>query len=97
MAKGGSGGENEHHVVAVRLRLVGVGNLHMSLTDLQDVQTYTMVDLPMQPVTRIEPTRLANLQSQRIRFVMSTSVIDEHFKVNRILIYAKPVAVEYPM
>lgn len=96
MAKG-SGGEFEHHVVAIRLRLTGEGNLHASLTDLQDVQTYTMVDIPIQPVTRIEPTRLANLQSQRIRLVLSTSEIDEHFKINRILIYAKPVAVEYPM
>lgn len=96
MAKS-SGGEFEHHVVAVRLRVKGVGNLQLTLTDLDQVQTQNLVTLPMQATTRIEPTRLANFQSQRIRLEGHTSEIDESFAINRILIYAKPVAQEYPM
>jgi len=92
-----SGGEFEHHVVAVRLRVKGVGNLQMALTDLDQVQTLNLVPLPMQATTRIEPTRLANFQSQRIRLEGHTSEIDETFSINRIIIYAKPVAQEYPM
>jgi hypothetical protein len=96
VAKGGSG-ENEHHIVAIRMRLTGAGNLKASLTDLQDVQTQNLLDIPIQAITRIEPSRLANFQSQRIRLVLTTTEIDEHFKINRIVIFAKPVAMEYPM
>ena len=95
--KSSGNGENEHHVVAVRLRLTGAGNLKLALTDLNQVQTQNLVDLPISATTRIEPTRLANFQSQRIRLELSTTEIDEHFKINRIIIFAKPVAVEYPM
>ena len=96
MAKQSSGGEYEHHVVAVRLRVKGSGNLQLFLTDLDQVQTDTLVPLPMQATTRFEPMRLANLQSQRIRLEGKTTEINETFSINRIVIYAKPVAQEYP-
>lgn len=78
------------------MRVVGVGNLQLSLTDLDDIQTQTLVALPMTATTRIEPLRLANFQSQRIRLVGRTTEIGEQFTINRILIFAKPVAQEYP-
>lgn len=95
MAKNQSG-EYEHHVVAVRMRVIGTGNLQLSLADLDDIQVQTLVPIPMTPTTRIEPMRLANLQSQRIRLVGQVSVLGEYFKIQRILIFAKPVAQEYP-
>jgi len=91
------GDESEHHVVSVRLRVNGSGNLKLALTDLNQVQTQNLVPLPMQSTTRIEPTRLANFQSQRIRLELTTTEINEVFRINRIIIFAKPVAVEYPM
>lgn len=97
MAKKSSGGENEWHVVAVRLRIVGTGNFLMRLSDLDNDQIVSLVDIPMQAATRIEPTRLANFQSQRIRFEGSTSEIDEYFRISKLILFAKPVAVEYPM
>jgi hypothetical protein len=89
-------GEVEHHVVAVRLRVVGAGNLLLSLTDYDDVQTQNLATVAMVASTRIEPTRLANFQSQRIRLIGQTTEIDERFDIHRILIFAKPIAVEYP-
>jgi hypothetical protein len=96
MAKRSSNEENEHHVVGVRLRITGSGNLQMSLSDLDDTRTSNLVPIPMQATTRIEPTRLANFQSQRIRLNLVTTEIDERFRIQRIIIFAKPVAVEYP-
>lgn len=96
MAKN-SGGENEYHIVACRLRLTGSGSFLMSFTDLDGIQTNTLIPFTMQSTTRIEPTRLANIQSQRIRFVGTTVNIDETFHVRRLIIFAKQVAVEYPM
>lgn len=91
-----SGGEYEHHIVGVRMRVTGSGNLKLSLTDLDDTRTQNLTDLPMQATTRIEPTRLANFQSQRIRLVGQITEAGEWFDIHRIIIYAKPVAVEYP-
>jgi hypothetical protein len=91
------GDESEHHVVSVRLRVNGSGNLKLALTDLNQIQTQNLVPLPMQTLTRIEPTRLANFQSQRVRLELVTTEKDEIFRINRIIIFAKPVAIEYPM
>lgn len=92
----GAGGENEHHIVGIRMRITGSGNMQLALTDLDQVQTQNLVPLPMSAATRIEPTRLANFQSQRIRLEGKTTEINETFRINRIIIFAKPVAVEYP-
>lgn len=96
MPKKTSSGEYEHHVVMVKTRAVGVGNLRFSLTDLDDIQTNTLTPLPLSLTTRFEPIRLANIQSQRIRLVGTTTAIGENFKIQRILVFAKPVAQEYP-
>lgn len=92
-----SGGENQYHIVAARLRLTGSGNLQMAISDLDGVKSYTMVPLVMAATTNIEPTRLSNIQSQRLRFEGMTSEIDETFHVRRLILFAKEVAVEYPM
>lgn len=91
-----SQGEFEHHIVAIRLRVTGAGNLDLSLTDLNNIQTLNLVPLPLQAATRYEPTRLANFQSQRTRLVGTTTEINEVFLISRIIIFAKPVAIEYP-
>lgn len=94
--KSASGGEFEHHVVGVRMRVIGTGNLQLKLTDLDQIQQQTLVPIPMTPTTRIEPFRLSNLQSQRIRLEGKVTELGEYFKIVRILLYAKPVAQEYP-
>lgn len=96
MAKKSGGGENEHHVVGVRMRVTGSGNLQIGLEDLDNIQVQALVPVPMQATTRFEPTRLANFQSQRIRFTGTTTLINETFHIRRIVIFVKPVAVEYP-
>ena len=96
MAKKRDSGEYEHHVVSVKLRVIGSGNLQLFLTDLDDIQTETLVPITMAATTRFEPLRLANFQSQRIRLVGKTTGLGENFKIQRILLFAKPVAQEYP-
>lgn len=95
MAKDGNG-EFEHHVVGVRLRVTGVGNLKLTLKSLDAVQTQQLVDVPMTDPNRIEPFRLANFQSQRIRLRGETTEINEIMAIRRVIIFAKPVAAEYP-
>lgn len=95
MAK--STGESEYHAVALRLRCTGSGTLKLTLSDLDHVQNQSLIPITLQATTRIEPTRLANFQSQRISFGISTVNIDETFIIRRVIVFVKPVAVEYPM
>ncbi len=95
MAKSG-GSEFEHHVVGIRLRVTGQGALDLTLESYDAVKTQALVPLNMLNPNQFEPTRLANFQSQRIRLVGSVNLIDEWFSIHRIIIYAKPVATEYP-
>ena len=88
--------EQEHHVVGTRLRVVGGGNLLLSLQDLDEIQIQNLVPLPMSAATRFEPLRLSNFQSQRIRLVGQVTEIDEYFDIHRIILFTKPVAMEYP-
>lgn len=98
MAKKSSAGvEAEHHIVGVRLRVLGEGNLLLSLQDYSNIQTQNLIPLVMSTATRIEPTRLSNFQSQRTRLVGTVDEMDEWFGIRRIIVYAKPVAIEYPM
>lgn len=94
-SKAGSG-EYEHHIVGVRLRVVGTGELDLSLADLDDIQVQNLVPITMATTTRFEPLRLANFQSQRTRLVGMTTEIDETFAIQRIIVFGKPVAMEYP-
>ena len=96
MAKSSGGGESEWHVVAIRLRVTGAGNLKTRLSDYDNGQIQPLVDLPMLAATRFEPTRLANFQSQRVRVEGSTEEINETFRISRLVIFAKAVAIEYP-
>lgn len=95
MAKKTSG-EYEYHVVGIRMRVTGTGNLQLQLSDLDQIQVKPLVALPLNTLTRIEPTRLSNFQSQRIRYELFTTKIDERFNIQRIIMFAKPIAMEYP-
>lgn len=87
---------NIQHVVAVRMRVVGVGSLQLTLSDLDDISSYTMVPITMAAVNNIEPNRLANFQSQRVRLTGQVTEVDEYFSISKIIIYAKSIAMEYP-
>jgi hypothetical protein len=91
-----SGGESELHIVVTRTRVIGSGNLRYTLQDYSSIQNQTLVPLAMQAATRFEPDVLSNFQSQRTRLIGQVTAINEWFEINRIVIFAKPVAEEYP-
>jgi hypothetical protein len=96
VAKSSSGGESEYHIVAVRSRVVGNGSLLFSLEDYSQIQSDSLPPLTMLAATRFEPLVLANFQSQRTRLIGQVVNINEWFEFNRLIIFAKPVAEEYP-
>lgn len=96
MAKGGGGGEWDTHIVSVRARIVGSGLMRYTLEDYSAIQSDNLATLTMVAATRFEPTVLSNFQSQRTRLIGKVTDINEWFEISRILVFAKPVAIEYP-
>ena len=92
----GSSGENISHFAAIRIRLVGNGNLKMAVYSIDDVKSKTLVPLAMQATNRIIPTRLVNFMEQRASFELKTTEPGERFRINRIIIYTKEVFTSYP-
>lgn len=91
-----SSGENISHFAAIRIRLNGTGSLKMSVHSLDDIRSKTLVPMTMQTTTRIIPTRLVNFMEQRAAFTLTTTEIDETFRINRIVIFQKEVFTSYP-
>lgn len=88
--------DNIVHYASVRMRLVGSGSLKMTMVSQDDVYSQTLVPFAMQAATNIRPTRLMNFQHQRASLECKTTEISEWFKINKIVIYAKEVFVDYP-
>lgn len=88
--------DNIVHYTSVRMRIVGIGQLDMVMFSQDDVFSLDLVPFNMQAATNIRPTRLMNFQHQRAYLKGSTDQIGEFMKINKIVIYAKEVFVDYP-
>lgn len=84
------------HFVSAKFRVTGSGNLRATLYSLDDSRSVELKALPIQN-NGIEPTRLTNFRSQRARLKVYTTKINEHVEINRIVVYAKASAKNYPM
>lgn len=91
-----TGYDSINHVVAVRLRLSGIGTFYSRLAALeddpeQDLSDTALASNPPRPVNL-----LANITSTRIQFHGYIDAEDEHFILKNISIYTKPTATGYP-
>lgn len=91
-----SSGENISHFAAIRIRVNGTGELKMKVYSLDDVRNKTLVPFQMNTQNRIIPTRIVNFIEQRASFELKTTQLDEHFRINRIVLYMKEVFTSYP-
>ena len=91
------GGEFRTHFGAVRLRVLGAGNLKLKLIPLgTDNPPHDLVDIPMNQVTGVYPNQLANMIHQKAQLEIKTTEIDEVFLLKQIIFYVKVVATGYP-
>lgn len=96
MARASAGVESETHLVAIRSRILGSGLMRFTLEDYSAIQTSNLIPLVLQTATRFEPTVLANFQSQRTRLIGKVADVTEWFEISKLIVFAKPVAEEYP-
>lgn len=84
------------HWGAVTLRVTGSGNLRMHLTGLDNAITKTLVPIVMSDTSGREPTRLSNFNSQRTKIKLQTTAINEVMRINRIILWTKPIYTQFP-
>jgi hypothetical protein len=84
------------HYTAVRMRVTGSGSLRMTMYSQDDIFSQPLTPITMSATTNIRPTRLMNFQHQRAMLEGKTTAIDETFRINKIIIFAKAVFAEYP-
>lgn len=92
----GSQGENINHYTGVRMRVVGSGSLEMTLRSQDNVRSVSLVPFTMASVARTSPFRLVNFVEQRVQLKIETLLIDEKFRINRIIFYTKTLWIEEP-
>jgi hypothetical protein len=95
-ASHGSGGDYIQHFAAIRVRVTGTGNLKPTLFSLDDVRSYDLVDIAMSSTPGRFMDRLSNVVEQRAYLRLRTTEISEYFRINRITIFTKTVATQYP-
>jgi len=84
------------HFGAIRLRVVGSGNLIPTFYSLDNITSQVLVALPMSVTTDKEPTRLANFISQKAFLKLGTTELNEYFKIDKVIVYIRPIFMEYP-
>ena len=92
----GSSGEGISHFNAVRMRIVGIGDLKMTMYSLDDVKSKDLLAFTLSATSNIEPTRLTNFIEQRASLKGYTTELGEYFKINRIIIFSKELWSSYP-
>ena len=92
----GSSGELISHFSAVRLRVVGNGILRLTMYSLQDVESSTLPTITMATSTNRQPAVLANFIQQRASLEIKTTDINEWFRINRVIVFTKPLWADYP-
>lgn len=91
-----SSGESISHFASIRIRVNGAGNLNLTVYSIDDLNSKVLVPLAMAVKNRFSPTRLVNFVEQRASFEIKTTVINEKFRINRIVIFTKELYTSYP-
>jgi hypothetical protein len=88
--------ENINHFAGIRFRVLGAGDLNLTIESLDDTYFKTLVPITMAAKTRIEPFRIANFTTQRARLVIKTTAFDNQMKISKIIVFTKPIYSQYP-
>ncbi len=96
-----SKGENINHFNGVRFRILGSGNVLIKFESLPDnndvVITRNLVPLDLDTLNQNrEPLKKVNFMQQRSRVVLKTMRINEVMKINRLIVFVRPVFTNYP-
>ena len=88
--------EDINHFTAARMRITGSGTFRMRMYSLDDIAMSELKEMTLISATNREPTRIMNVMQQRAAFYGYTNAINEYVRINRIILFTKPVFTSYP-
>ncbi len=88
--------ENILHFAGIRLRINGQGVIIPTLYSLDKIDSTIMNSMTMSTLTAREPTRLCNFVTQRAVLRLETTELNDYMKINRIIIFARPLYTQFP-
>jgi hypothetical protein len=88
--------DNVHHCGLVRVRAVGVGELKLTLQNMQKEFTEVISPITMATINPNISERLSNFTEQRMGLRLETTEINEIFRITRITFYVKPLWISLP-
>lgn len=91
----GTGEQDILHFGAVKLRVNGTGSLQMKFIGLDNATEQVLAPITMATLPGRQPQRLSNFIGQRALLEGKTTVINEIFRINKIIIFSKPLWTEY--
>lgn len=91
------GSANILHFNAVRIRVVGSGNLQLRLQGLNNIEEQEIQSITMAATDRKERTRLANFIVQYGKLRGTTTEINEVMRINAIRMFVKEMWSDYPV
>lgn len=91
-----TGGEYINHFNAVRLRVLGTGNLKLKLIALDEVTEIDLADVTMSSAPSNFPTVNTNFVQSKCQLEIKTTEMNESFLIKEVLIYSKPLYTSYP-
>ena len=83
--------ESYVHFGGVRIRVTGAGNLVMTFQNLDTTVTQPITPLVMSTAPGAEPFTLSNYIAQRAFLRIETLNLNETFRINRVIVYVKPI------
>jgi hypothetical protein len=89
-------GSNLVHVNAIRVRVVGAGELKPTLLGYNDIISQPLVSITMSATNSREQTRLSNFISQANKLKLETTEENEVMRVNHIWIYVREIYKDFP-
>jgi hypothetical protein len=91
-----SSGESISHFGTIRIEVDGNGQLRLAVYSLHDIRSKLMVPFTMTLKSRYSRTRIVNFMEQRASFEIKTTQLGEKFRINRLVIFTKPVYKSLP-
>lgn len=85
------------HLGLIKLRAVGAGNVAITVSSFDNLNSLSLIPLPLTATTSRVLQRLGNYSAQGIKVKFAASAIDDTIRCQDITLFVKQLYTEYPM
>jgi hypothetical protein len=85
------------HFSMVRMRVIGSGNLRLTIMPLDGIASEILSPLALSSATSAEKDVLTSVRSQYAQIEVKTTHLNDKFTISRLRILVKPSMASYPV